>query len=258
MSSMCDLSGKCGLIVGIANDQSIAYGCARACRAAGAELAVTYLNEKAEPHVRPLGEALASPLILPCDVRVAGQLENVFEQIGHRWGRLDFLLHAIAFAPREDLRGRLADCSLDGFLVAMDVSCHSFIRMAKLAEPLMGPRGGTLLTLSFYGAEKAVENYDVMGPPKAALECAVRYLAIELGSAGIRVNAISPATIQTRAASGLKDFDQMIAQTYRRLPGREPVTIEDVGPLAAFLASDAARTITGEILHVDCGYHALG
>lgn len=250
------LEGKKGLVVGIANEHSIAYGCARAFRRLGAELAITYLNEKADRFVRPLAEGLASPLILPCDVREPGQLEATFEQIRARWGRLDFLLHSIAYAPREDLHGRVVDCSRDGFLMAMDVSCHSFIRMAKLAEPLM-PEGGCLMTVTFYGAQQVVENYNLMGPVKAALEASVRYMAVELGPKKIRVHAISPGPIATRAASGLDRFDEMLDRAAARAPQRQLVTIDDVGNVAAYLATDAAQAITGNVAYVDAGYHIV-
>ncbi len=252
-----ELTGKKGLVVGIANEQSIAYGCARAFHALGAELAITYLNEKAERFVRPLAEQLNSPIILPCDVQAAGQLEAVFERIGQEWGRLDFLVHSIAFAPRDDLHGRVVDCSLEGFMLAMDVSVHSFIRMARLAEPLM-QAGGSLLTMSYYGAEKVVENYNMMGPVKAALENVVRALAAELGPAGIRVNALSPGTIKTRAASGISHFDELMTKTAERTPTRRLPTIDDVGALAAFLVGDAASAMTGDIHYVDGGYHIVG
>jgi enoyl-[acyl-carrier protein] reductase I len=251
------LAGKRGLVVGIANEQSIAYGCANAFRAAGAELAITFLNEKAEPFVRPLGEKLAAPLVLPCDVREPGQLEAVFAAIETRWGRLDFLLHSIAFAPKEDLHARVVDCSRDGFLLAMDVSCHSFIRMARLAEPLM-PDGGALMTVSFYGSEKVVEHYNLMGPVKAALESASRYLAAELGPKGIRVHALSPGALKTRAASGIDRFDELLAHAAARAPEHQLVDVDDVGQLAVFLASDAAARMTGTTLYVDAGYHILG
>ena len=251
------LAGKRGLVVGIANEQSIAYGCANAFRAAGAELAITFLNEKAEPFVRPLGEKLAAPLVLPCDVREPGQLEAVFAAIETRWGRLDFLLHSIAFAPKEDLHARVVDCSRDGFLLAMDVSCHSFIRMAHLAEPLM-PDGGALMTVSFYGSEKVVEHYNLMGPVKAALESASRYLAAELGPKGIRVHALSPGALKTRAASGIDRFDELLARAAARAPEHQLVDIDDVGQLAVFLASDAAARMTGTTLFIDAGYHILG
>jgi enoyl-[acyl-carrier-protein] reductase (NADH)/acyl dehydratase len=249
-----DLTGKRGLIVGIANDQSIAYGCASAMAAAGAELAVTYLNAKAEPHVRPLAEALQASLILPCDVREAGQLEAVFETIARDWGRLDFVLHSIAYAPRDDLHGRVVDASAAGFAQAMDVSCHSFLRMARLAEPLMGD-GGTLLTVTFYGSSRVVENYNLMGPVKAALESSVRYVAAELGPKGIRAHAISPGPIRTRAATGIDRFDELLADAAARVPARQLADIADVGQLARFLVSDAANGITGTVIPVDGGQH---
>ena len=249
-----DLTGKRGLVVGIANDQSIAYGCAYAMAAAGAELAITYLNAKAEPHVRPLAEALGAPLILPCDVREPGQLEAVFAAIERDWGRLDFVLHSIAFAPREDLHGRVVDASAAGFAQAMDVSCHSFLRMAKLAEPLMR-EGGTLLTVTFYGSSRVVEHYNLMGPVKAALESAVRYVAAELGPKGIRAHAISPGPIRTRAASGIDRFDELLADAAARVPARQLADIGDVGQLARYLVSDAARRITGTVIPVDGGQH---
>lgn len=252
-----DLTGKRGLIVGIANDQSIAYGCAAALQAAGAELAITYLNAKAEPHVRPLAEGLRAPLILPCDVREPGQLEGVFAAIEREWGRLDFVLHSIAFAPREDLHGRVVDASAAGFAQAMDVSCHSFLRMAKLAEPLMSA-GGTLLTVSFYGSSRVVEHYNLMGPVKAALESAVRYVAAELGPKGIRAHAISPGPIRTRAASGIDRFDELLADAAARVPARQLADIADVGQLARYLVSDAAKRITGTVIPVDGGQHLAG
>lgn len=251
------LEGKRGLVVGIANENSIAYGCARAFRALGAELAVTYLNAKAEPFVRPLAQGLDASLVLPCDVREPGELEAVFDAVAQRWGRLDFLLHSIAFAPREDLHARVVDCSREGFLQAMDVSVHSFIRMAHLAEPLMAA-GGCLQTVSFFGSEKVVEHYNLMGPVKAALESVVRYLAVELGPKGIRVHALSPGPLKTRAASGIDRFDQLLARAAERAPARHLVTIEDVGAYAAFLASDAAQAVTGSVEYIDSGYNILG
>ncbi|TVR96204.1 MAG: enoyl-[acyl-carrier-protein] reductase FabI [Rhodospirillales bacterium] len=251
------LAGKKALVVGIANNQSIAYGCALAFRALGAEVAITYLNEKTKPHTQPLAERLEAPLYLPCDVREEGQLEAVFDAIAKTWGKLDIALHSIAFAPREDLHGRVTDCSREGFLMAMDVSCHSFIRMAKLAEPLMKD-GGALFTMSYYGAEKVVENYNVMGPVKAALEASARYMAVELGPKGIRVHSISPGPIQTRAASGIDRFDELMEKAASRAPRRMLVTIEDVGAATAFLASDYAKLITGDTIYVDGGYHVVG
>lgn len=255
--SMFDLTGKRGLVVGIANGDSIAHGCAAAFRAQGADLAVTYLNAKAEPHVRPLAEKLDAALILPCDVREAGQLESVFDRIRAEWGRLDFLLHSIAFAPREDLHARVVDCSRDGFLTAMDVSVHSFIRMARLAEPLMTD-GGCLMNVSFYGSEKVVEHYNLMGPVKAALEATTRYLAAELGPKGIRVHSLSPGPLKTRAASGIDRFDELLARAADRAPMRNQVTIDDVGAYAAFLASDGAKAVTGGIEYIDGGYSIVG
>ena len=251
------LTGKKGLVVGIANQDSIAYGCAKAFRAAGAELAVSYLNAKAEPHVRPLAEALDASLIVPFDARVPGALEAMFDAVTHRWGRLDFLLHAIAFAPRADLHGRLVDSSAEGFAQAMDISCHTFVRMAKLAEPLMAD-GGTLLTVTYFGAEKVVPEYGVMGPVKAALEAATRYMAAELGEKAIRVNAISPGPIRTRAASGIRNFESLADQAAGRAPLKRLTTIDEVGSLAAYLVSDGAASITGNTCYIDAGYHITG
>jgi enoyl-[acyl-carrier protein] reductase I len=251
------LEGKKGLVIGIANEHSIAWGCARAFRSFGAELAITYLNDKAKRFVEPLARQLDAPVFLPLDVQIEGQMEAVFATIEERFGRLDFALHSIAFAPREDLHGRVVDCSRDGFLLAMDVSCHSFIRMARLAEPLMRD-GGALFTMSYYGAEKVVENYNLMGPVKAALEASARYLAAELGPKGIRVHAISPGPLKTRAASGIADFDDLLNQAAARAPSRSLVTIEDVGVATAALATDAARLITGDTIYIDGGYHIMG
>jgi len=251
------LSGKKGLVLGIANEHSLAYGCAKAFRALGAELAVTYLNLKAKPFVEPLAKEVDAPIFLPVDVREPQQLEAMFEAIAGRWGKLDFALHAIASAPKEDLHGRLIDCSRDGFLQALDVSCHSFLRMARLAEPLMH-EGGALFTMSYYGAEKVIEHYNVMGPVKAALESAVRYLAYELGPRAIRVHAISAGPVKTRAASGLEHFDELLELTARRAPAKHLVSIEDVGAAVAWLATDYAKLITGETVYVDGGYHIMG
>jgi len=246
------LTGHKSLIVGIANDQSIAYGCAEAFRAAGADLAITWLNEKARPHVEPLGTALGAEIMAPLNVEVPGELEALFGEIGRRWGRLDSLVHSIAFAPKEDLQGGLIDCSAAGFARAMDVSCHSFVRMAKLAAPLMKD-GGTMFAMSYLGADRVVANYNVMGPVKAALEAACRYLAFELGGQDIRVHAISPGPLKTRAASGLKDFQRMLNDCVERAPLHELVDIEDVGSACAYLASDYARRITGGTIYIDGG-----
>ncbi len=251
------LQGKKGLIAGIANKHSIAFGCAKVFRDAGAELAITYLNAKAEPYVRPLAERLASSIIVPCDVREPGQLEAAFSRIKEQWGRLDFLLHSIAYAPQADLHSRITDCSQAGFAMAMDVSCHSFIRMAHLAEPLM-TQGGCLLTVTFYGAEKVVEEYNLMGPVKAALESSVRYMAAELGEKRIRVHALSPGPLKTRAASGIERFDELLERARTRTPEHRLVSIEDVGHVASFLVSDEAAALTGNIEYIDAGYHIVG
>ena len=246
------LAGHKSLIVGIANDQSIAYGCAEAFRASGADLAITWLNDKARPHVEPLGQALSAEIMAPPNVENEGELEALFEEIGRRWGKLDSLVHSIAFAPKEDLQGGLLDCSAAGFARAMDVSCHSFVRMAKLAAQLMTD-GGTMFAMSYLGANRVVTNYNVMGPVKAALEAACRYLAYELGPAGIRVHAISPGPLKTRAAGGLKDFDLMLNEAMEKAPLGELVDIDDVGAACAFLATDFAKRITGGTIYVDGG-----
>ncbi len=250
------LEGKKGLIVGIANDQSIAWGCGRAFHALGAELAVTYLNEKAKKYVEPLARALDAPILMPLDTRVAGQMEAVFERIAKEWGKLDFVVHSIAFSPKEALQGRVVDVSLEGFATTMEVSCWTFIRMAHLAEPLMRD-GGTLFTMTYYGSRMVVENYNIMGVAKAALEASVRYLAAELGPKGIRVHAISPGPLATRASSGIPEFDDLLDKAKAKAPARSLVSIEDVGMATAFLAHDAARLITGETLFIDGGYHII-
>jgi enoyl-[acyl-carrier protein] reductase I len=250
------LEGKRGLIVGIANEQSIAWGCAKAFRALGAELAVTYLNDKAKKFVEPLARELKAPILMPLDVRVHGQMEAVFEQISKEWGRLDFAVHSIAFSPKEALQGRVVDVSQEGFQTTMDVSCWSFIRMAHLAEPLMR-NGGTLFTMTYYGSQIVVKNYNIMGVAKAALECAVRYMAAELGPKGIRVHAISPGPLATRAASGIPEFDQLLDKAKAKAPTHSLVSIDDVGVATAFLAHDAARLITGGTVYIDGGYHIM-
>lgn len=257
MTQALSLHGKKGLVVGIANEQSIAWGCAREFRAAGADLAITWFNDKARPHVEPLARQLDASIALPMDVEQPGQLEAVFDAIATRWGRLDFLLHSIAFAPKSDLQGRVVDSSRDGFARAMDISCHSFTRMARLAEPLM-KEGGSLTTMSYIGAEEVIPEYGMMGPVKAALEASVRYLAAELGPQRIRVNAVSPGPLATRAASGIPNFDALLEQAARRAPLRRLVDIAEVGALCTFLASDSAMAMTGNTLFVDGGYHVLG
>jgi enoyl-[acyl-carrier protein] reductase I len=251
------LEGKKGLIVGIANDKSIAWGCAKAFRAFGAEVAVTYLNDKAKKFVEPLARGLEAPIFMPLDVSISGQMEAVFERVTKEWGKLDYLVHSIAFSPKEALQGRVVDVSREGFATTMDVSCWTFIRMAHLAEPLM-KKGGTLFTMSYYGSQMVVKNYNIMGVAKAALECTVRYLAAELGPKGIRVHAISPGPLATRAASGIPEFDALLDKAKAKAPARSLVSIDDVGVATAFLAHDAARLITGETLYVDGGYHIMG
>ena len=250
------LEGRKALVVGIANDSSIAYGCARAFRQLGADLAVTYLSEKARPHVEPIAHELEASLVLPLDVAVAGQLECVFDAVARSWGRIDILVHSIAWAPKDDLQGGLLDCSADGFGKAIDVSCHSFIRMARLAAPLMKD-GGTLFAMSYYGANRVVPNYNVMGPVKAALEASCRYLAYELGPKGIRVHPISPGPLKTRAASGLKDFDLLLTEAAERAPLGELVDIMDVGYTCAYLSTPYARRMSGETIYVDGGVHIM-
>jgi enoyl-[acyl-carrier protein] reductase I len=250
------LDGKKGLIVGIANEQSIAWGCAKAFRAFGADLAVTYLNDKAKKYVEPLARELEAPILMPLDAREPGQMEAVFERIAKDWGKLDFAVHSIAFSPKDALQGRVVDVSREGFLTTMDVSCWTFIRMAHLAEPLMR-KGGTLFTMTYYGSQMVVKNYNIMGVAKAALESAVRYMAAELGPKGIRVHAISPGPLATRAASGIPEFDELLDKARAKAPARSLVSIDDVGIATAFLAHDAARLITGETLYIDGGYHII-
>jgi enoyl-[acyl-carrier protein] reductase I len=251
------LKGSKALVVGIANPHSIAYGCAKAFHEIGADLAVTYLNDKAKPYVEPIAQELGAALFLPLDVAVPGQLEAVFDRVERAWGKLDILVHSIAWAPKEDLQGGLLDCSAEGFAKAMDISCHSFIRMAKLAAPLMKD-GGTMFAMSYLGANRVVPNYNVMGPIKAALEASCRYLAHELGPRKIRVHPISPGPLKTRAASGLKDFDVLLTEAAERAPVGELVDIMDVGFTCAYLATPYARRLTGDTVYVDGGVNIMG
>ena len=251
------LKGAKALVVGVANEHSIAYGCAKAFHEMGADIALTYLNEKAKPHVEPVAKELDAPIFMPLDVSQEGMLETVFDEIRQRWGKLDILVHSIAFAPAEDLKGGLLDCSGKGFGKAMDISCHSFIRMAKLAAPLMTD-GGSMFAMSYHGANKVLPNYNVMGPVKAALESSCRYLAYELGPQGIRVHALSPGPLKTRAASGLKDFDLLLNEAIERSPVGELVDIMDVGFHCAFLATPYGRRVTGGVVYVDGGVNIMG
>lgn len=250
------LAGQKALVIGVANDQSIAYGCAKAFHTVGAELAITWLNERARPYVEPLAQELNAAITGAVDVSVPGQLEAIFDHIRGEWGRLDILVHSIAFAPKEDLQGGLLNCSAEGFAKAMDISCHSFVRMAKLAAPLMAD-GGSMFAMSYYGANRVVPNYNVMGPVKAALEAVCRYLAYELGSRGIRVHAISPGPLKTRAASGLKDFELLLNEAAEKAPLGELVDIMDVGFACAYLATSLARRITGGTVYVDGGANVV-
>lgn len=246
-----------GLIVGVANKHSIAWGCAKILHQAGHELAITYQNEKTKEYLEPLVSNISCPIFMPLDVRDTAQFDALFRRIKEQWGKLDFIIHSIAFAPKSDLQGRVVDCSNDGFTLAMDISCHSFIRLAKAGEPLMKD-GGSLITMSYYGAEKVVKNYNLMGPVKAALETTVRYLAMELGSEKIRVNAVSPGPVNTRAASGLTDFDKLMEKAAKEAPLHQLVTIDSIGEAVAFLVSKQSKYITGQVIYVDSGYNIQG
>lgn len=250
------LKGKKALVIGVANQYSIAYGCAKAFHELEAEVALTYLNEKAKPYVQPIADELQAKLFMPLDVAQPGELEAVFDRIATDWGRLDILVHSIAWAPKDDLQGGLLDCTAEGFAKAMDISCHSFIRMAKLAAPLMAD-GGSMFAMSYLGANRVVPNYNVMGPVKAALEAACRYLAYELGPRKIRVHPISPGPLKTRAASGLKDFDLLLNEAAGKAPVGELVDIMDVGFACAYLATPYARRMTGDTLYVDGGVNIM-
>ncbi len=248
------MQGKVGIVAGLANHDSIAFGCAQALHKAGAECIVTYASPKAERFVTPLAAEMGEPELRCCDVQQDEQLDALFARAHERWGRVDFVVHSIAYAPLDDLHGRVVDCSREGFALAMDISCHSFIRMAKRAEPLM-QEGGTLVNMTYYGAEKVVDNYNLMGPVKAALESATRYLAAELGPQGIRVHAVSPGAIRTRAASGLKAFDELARDGETRSPLRRLASVQEVGNTVVYLASDAGAALTGLTHYVDAGHH---
>ncbi len=251
------LQGKKALIIGIANDSSIAYGCARMLKAAGADLAITYLNEKAKPFVDPIANELNPSIYTHCDVTKNEDLTSLFAEITNQWGQIDIVVHSIAFAPKADLQGPLFQCSKEGFLQAMDISCHSFIELANLSKPLM-KNGGSLFAMSFYGAEKVVAHYNMMGPVKAALEASVRYMASELGPYNIRVMALSPGPLKTRAASGLDKFEKLIEQAKEKSPLLALADIDDVGATLTFLASSYAKHITGDTIYIDSGYHIMG
>ena len=251
------LAGKKVLIIGVANEHSIAYGCAKAFSEMGAELAITYQNDKAKQYIEPLLTGLNASIFLPCDVTKDGDIEAVFSEIRAKLGVLDTALHSIAFAPKEDLQGRVVDSSSAGFGKAMDISCHSFMRMSRLAEPLM-TNGGSLFTMSYYGAEKVVPNYGIMGVVKAALEASVRYLAAELGEKRIRVNAISPGPVKTRAASGLTHFDDLLTEAAKIAPTHQLTTIDEIGKTVAYFSADSVgRNITGQVIHIDGGFSIM-
>ena len=251
------LAGKRGLIMGVANDRSLAWGIAHACAAQGAALAFTYQGEALERRVRPLAAGIGSDLVFPCDVGEENSIDAAFAALARRWDRLDFLVHAIGWADKSYLRGRYLDTPREAFLQALDISCYSFVAVSRRAVPMMGP-GGALLTLSYLGAEKVIPHYNVMGVAKAALEASVRYLAADLGGAGIRVNAISAGPIKTLAANGIGDFRYILRWNQLNSPLERNTTIEDVGGAGLYLLSDLASGVTGEVHHVDSGYHIVG
>jgi enoyl-[acyl-carrier protein] reductase I len=251
------MKGKRGLIMGVANDKSLAWGITKYLYAQGAELAFTYQGEALEKRVRPLAASVGSDIVIPCDVTDMASMDNVFEVITQKWGQLDFLVHAIAYSDKHELKGHYVDTSLENFLLSMNISCYSFTALAKRALPLM-KNGGSLLTLSYYGAEKVVPHYNVMGVAKAALEASVRYLASDLGEHGVRVNAISAGPVKTLAASGIGDFRYILKWNEYNSPLKRNTTIEDVGGAALYLLSDLGQGTTGDILHVDSGYHVVG
>ncbi len=251
------MAGKRGVVFGVANNRSIAWGITKAVTDQGAEVALTYQGEAIKKRVEPLAQEIGSKLVLPCDVTDEATVEDVFKALADAWGGIDFLVHAVAFSDKEELDGRYVDTSKDNFVQTLLISCYSFTALAKRAEPLM-KNGGSLLTLTYYGAEKVMPHYNVMGVAKAALEASVRYLAADLGKGGIRVNAISAGPIKTLAASGIADFRYILKWNEYNSPLRRTVSIEDVGAGALYLLSDLGRGVTGEILHVDAGYHVVG
>jgi enoyl-[acyl-carrier protein] reductase I len=251
------MAGKRGLVMGVANDRSLGWGIAAACAAQGAELAFSYQGEALERRVRPLAARLGTDLVVPCDVAEDASMDAAFASIGERWDGLDFLVHAIGFADKQYLRGRYIDTPREAFLQALDISCFSFTAVAQRAAAMMRP-GGSMLTLSYLGAERVTPHYNVMGVAKAALEASVRYLATDLGAQNIRVNAISAGPIKTLAASGIGDFRYILKWNQYNAPLRRNVTIEDVGGAGMYLLSDLSSGVTGEVHHVDCGYHLVG
>ena len=254
---MFSLAGKKALVIGIANEDSIAYGCAKAFRAQGADLAITYLNANAEAVVRPIAERLGTEILLPLDVRKDDQFGPLFDSVRRIWGHVDICLHSIAFCPKGDLHAKVVDCSRNGFVTAMDISVYSFIRMVRRAAPLMRA-GGACMTVSFLGAERVIEHYNIMGPVKSALESVTRYMAADLGAQGIRIHALSPGPLKTRAASGIGHFDELLDRAAAAAPMHQLVSIDDVGAYAAFLASPEAANVTGGVHYIDGGYHIVG
>lgn len=252
------MDGKRAVVFGVANDHSIAWAIAQALRREGAELALTYPNESIEKRVRPLAEALGGALVLPCDVARDGDIEQTFTALRDRWGQLDIVVHSVAFALRDELKGRFVETSRQGFQIALDVSAYSLVAIARAAEPLMAGRHGALLTLSYFGAEKVVPNYNVMGVAKAALEACVRYLAWDLGPQTIRVNAISAGPLRTLSAAGISGFKTMLHHHEERAPLRRNVTADEVAATALYLCGDLAAGVTGEVVHVDAGYNIVG
>ena len=251
------MQGRRGLIMGVANDRSLAWGIAAACAAQGAELAFTYQGDALGKRVRPLADTVGSTIIVPCDVGDDAAMDTAFETIKSEWGSIDFVVHAIGFADKQFLRGRYIDTPRAAFLQALDISCYSFAAVAQRAAALM-PNGGALLTLSYYGAEKVVPHYNVMGVAKAALEASVRYIAADLGARNIRVNAISAGPVKTLAANGIGDFRYILRWNQLNAPMERNVSIEDVGGAGLYLLSDLSSGVTGEVHHVDCGYHTVG
>ncbi len=251
------MQGRRGLVMGVANDKSLAWGIARACAEQGASLAFSYQGEALARRVRPLAESVGSDVVLPCDVTDAASMDALFAEIEGRWGGLDFLVHAIGFSDKSELRGRYVDTSPENFRMTMDVSVYSFTAVAQRAEKLMGP-GGAMLTLTYYGAERVMPHYNVMGVAKAALEASVRYMAMDLGPKGVRVNALSAGPIKTLAASGIGDFRYILKWNELNSPLRRNVTTEDVGRAGMYLLSDLSSGVTGETHHVDAGYHVVG
>ncbi|MBC7906680.1 MAG: enoyl-ACP reductase FabI [Rhodospirillaceae bacterium] len=251
------MAGKKGLIMGVANDRSIAWGIAKAARAQGAELAFTYQGDALEKRVRPLAAEAGSNLVLPCDVSDEGSIDAVFDTLKEQWGKLDFVVHAIGYSDKEQLRGRYADTTLENFTKTMHISVFSFTTIARRAADMM-PDGGSLLTLTYYGAERVMPHYNVMGVAKAALEASVRYLAVDLGGQNIRVNSLSAGPIKTLAASGIGDFRYILKWNEYNSPLKRNVTLEDIGGSGLYLLSDLSSGVSGECHHVDCGYHVVG